>query len=470
MKILLVQCPCSYGVEMPPLGLAYLSSFLKKYNYEVSILELSVALYERVDAEYKKYWESNQGYCWYLKEVFDSLPFIDEDCYNEFVGKILSLDSDILGFSIQNTSVLFTLEVIKRIKSIDPSKKIILGGPNCYNVSGDDADFRLHHDLQEFADVVVIGEGERTLLNLLRLLESGEPLDGCKGIATPRDGRWVFNGLAEPVENLDDLPFPDFDAYNLKPYIDKNTLPILTSRGCAMRCIFCTDTYFWGPYRHRRAEGVIEEIIERQRTYGNRSFSFNDSLINGSHRNLMELCDSLANKRLEISWGGNCRVDKRLDLSSLKKLKRAGCNYLILGIESGSDKILHLMRKGFTIEEAERFIRDCNRVGIDIVANWIVGFPGETDEDFKKTVRFILRNKGRIKRNTFSSLTINQFSYLEKHKEEFGITLNGPHLGLWKSKDGVNTIELRDSRLQYLEDIEGRKRRDYNIVRQTAGR
>lgn len=470
MKILLVQCPCSYGAEMPPLGLAYLSSFLKMNNYDASILELSIILYERVGEEYKKYWDSNQGYCWYLKDVFEALPFINEDCYNEFVEKILSLESDILGFSIQNTSYLFTLEIIKRIRSIDPSKEIILGGPNCYNVSGDGADFRLHHDLQEFADIVVVGEGERTLLNLLHLIESNQPLDGCRGIAIPKDGGWVFNGLTECIEDLDGLPFPDFDAYDLTPYTDKNTLPILTSRGCAMRCVFCTDTYFWGPYRHRSPGNIIEEIMQRQKIYNNRSFSFNDSLVNGSHKNLIELCDLLIDKRLEISWGGNCRVDRRLDLSSLKKMKRAGCDYLILGIESASDKILQLMGKGFTIEETGRFIRDCNRAGIDIVANWIVGFPGETDEDFKKTASFILRNKRHIRRNTFSTLTINQFSYLQKHKEEFSITLDSPHLGLWRSRDGVNTIELRNSRLRYLEDIERKRCRDYNIVRQIAGK
>ncbi len=111
-KILLVQCPCAYGTEMPPLGLAYLSSFLKKNKYNVSILDLSIILYTRVNKQDKEYWKSSKGYCWYLKEIFDNLPFINERCYNEFVEKILSFDSDILGFSIQNTSALFTLEVI----------------------------------------------------------------------------------------------------------------------------------------------------------------------------------------------------------------------------------------------------------------------------------------------------------------------------------------------------------------------
>lgn len=468
MKILLVQCPCSYGVEIPPLGLAYISSFLKKNNYDVSILDLSISLHESVNEEYKKYWKSNKGYCWYLEEEFKALPFIDEDCYNGIVEKILSSDSDIIGFSIQNTSAMFTLEVIKRIKSIYPSKKIILGGPNCYNLSGDDNNFRLHHNLQEYADMVVVGEGEYILLDLLRLIESGSSLDGCRGVAFKKKNDWAFNGFAKPIMNLDELPFPDFPAYNMSLYTDKNALPILTSRGCDMRCVFCTDTHFWRLYRYRSPENVIAEISQRLEIYKNNFFGFNDSLINGSHASLMRLCDLMMRKGLKITWGGNCRVDKRLDLNSLKKMKKAGCEYITLGIESASNKILRLMGKRFTIEGAERFINDCHQAGISITANWIAGFPGETDEDFKKTADFVISHREQIEKNTFATLTINQFSYLERHKEEFGIILDGPHLGLWKSADGQNTIELRNSRLRHLEEVEAQTRKNYEVVRQVS--
>lgn len=466
MNILLVQCPCSFGVDAPPLGLAYLSSYLKQNNYEVSILDLSIILYTLVDKEYKEYWKSNKGYCWYLEEAFNKLPFINENCYNDFVDKILSFNTDILGFSLQNTSTLFTLEVIKRIKSKDPSKKVILGGPNCYNVSGDNLDFKLHLNLQEFADVVIVGEGEQVLLNVLRHIESKKSLDECEGIAILKEKRWVFSGFASPVMNLDILPFPDFEAYNLNAYINKNVLPILTSRGCVMKCIFCTDTQFWRPYRYRSAKNVIMEIEKNKKKYKNKFFIFNDSLINGNFVNLMDLCEYLISRRVDISWGGNFRVDKRLNLKILRKIKDAGCDYLILGIESGSNRILGLMRKGFTIEEAACFIYDCKMAGINIEVNWITGFPGETEEDFMATVNFIKKYEGLIKRNLFSTLTINQFSYLENHKEEFGIILDGPHLGLWISSDGKNTIELRNSRLHYLESIEQKRNRDYGVVRQ----
>ena len=468
MKITLIQCPCAFGTEMPSLGLAYLSSYLKKNNYSVSILDLNIILYGKASQKDKVYWKSSNGYHWYLIDSFSKLSFIDEPYYEECVNSILSLDSDILGFSIQNTSVLFTLEVIRRIKLKEPSRKIILGGPNCYNISGDDSDFKLHHGLEEFADIIVIGEGEHVLSEVLSRIGSGEALDGSPGIAVPKNGRWVFNGAAAPIADLDELPEPDLEAYDLNAYTDRNSLPVISSRGCVMRCVFCTDTYFWMAYRYRKAENVVAEIMRMRQEHHNGVVSFNDSLMNGNYDNFVRLCDLLIKKRVGVRWGGNCRVDKRVNRDLLKKMRRAGCEYLILGLESASNRVLGMMRKGFTIEEASNFIRECAKSGISIVANWIVGFPGETEEDFMETAHFISKYRKFISRNTFSTLTINQFSYLAKHKDEFGIVLKGPHLGLWNSLDGHNDIKLRNSRLRYLEDMENKINRDYGIVRQVG--
>jgi len=467
MRILLIQCPCAFGTEMPPLGLSYLSAFLKTNNCEVVLLDLNIILYRRVSEENKIYWDSNRGYCWYLLDSYEKLPFLNREVYEEFVDEILSIGIDVLGFSVQNTSAIFTLEIIKRIRLRDPAKRVILGGPNCYNIEKKgDAYFRLPHDLQKFADVVVVGEGEQTLLNVLRKIDSREELNKCKGIAVPIGEKYIFNGFAAPIADLDDLPVPDYEAYDLESYTNKNALPVMTSRGCIMKCVFCTDTNFWSTYRYRSAENVIAEITFLCIKYDRRIISFNDSLINGNYRKLLEMCNMLIERKLNILWGGNCRIDKRLDIRLLEKMRNSGCAYLILGIESASNKILNFMRKGFTIEEVDCFIHNCYKTGIDIIANWIIGFPEETEEDFMATVNFIKAHGEEIKRNTFSTLTINQFSYLEKHKEEFGVINDTPHLGLWYSKDGLNTVKSRNLRLQYVEVMEAERSREYGIVRQ----
>lgn len=475
MKVLLIQSPSAYGIEMPSLGLAYLTAYLRDHDHTVSMLDLNVDLYKRAGKEEKRYWDTNMGYCWFLEDEYRKLKFITDRLYAEYTEKILSFQSDVLGFSIQNTSLFFTLGIIRRIKEVSPQTRIILGGPSCYNVTSDNSDFRMHFDLQEFADAVVVGEGEETLRELLRRMESGESMRNCRGIALPLKKarpflfwtkRWVFNGLPEPIKDLDRLPFPALDAYDLKAYTDPNALPLAASRGCTMNCVFCTDTAFWRPYRYRSAENVACEILEVHRKYKNGFFHFNDSIMNGTQKNVLVLCDLLVSMGLGIKWGGNFRVDARMDMDSIRRMKEAGCEYLILGIESASNKILKDMRKGFTIEEAEDFINKCHQAGIAIEVNWIAGFPGETEEDFQATLDFILSHRAVVRKNTFSSLTINQFSYLEKHKEEFGIQLDSQHLGMWSSNDGKNNFELRNSRLWQLEEIERQRGAEYDIVRQ----
>lgn len=467
MKTLLVQCPCSYGVDMPPLALAYLFSTLKQAGQEAIAVDLSIELYKKVAPWHKAHWESNNGYHWYLEDRFYKLPFLKEDVYEWCIKEILVQAPDIIGFSVQNTSACFTREIIRRIKQRDVAKKIILGGPNCYNLSGDDHNFILPYGLQEFADAVVVGEGEQTFLNVISRFNSGQSFDGCAGVAFPFGDRWVFNGPASAITNLDALPLPDFGIYDLRSYKNRNVFPIMTSRGCVMNCVFCTDTSFWSPYRHRSADNIIFEMEFVKKRYQNTAFSFNDSLVNGNQANLLRLCDLMIERKLNVSWGGNFRLSKSVSMDALRKIKESGCDYFILGIESASNRILRLMRKGFTIEDAGEFIIKCHQVGISIIANWIVGFPGETEDDFMETVQFLTKHKKLIKRNTFSALTINQFSYLSTHKEEFGVVLDGYHLGLWKSMDGNNTIELRNRRLNYLEELDRGFNKSYGVVRQT---
>ncbi len=467
MNILLVQCPCAFGVEMPPLALAYLFSVLKKAGENVSAVDLSIELYKGVPQEDRKYWASNNGYYWYVQERFDSLPFINETLYDECIKNIFSYSPDIVALSVQNTSAIFTREIIKRIKRVDPSKKIILGGPNCYNLSGDDRNVFLPYGIQAYADVVVVGEGEQTLLNVIAALKAGTTLDGCAGIVFLRGDKYVFNGFAPAIKDIDALPFPDFEIYDLAAYTDRNSLPMLTSRGCVNKCVYCTDTRFWSPYRFRSAGNILAEARHLKAKYRNSFISFNDSLVNGNLFNWSQFCDGMIDVKLDVQWGGNFRINNRIDEDFLRKMKLSGCEYLILGVETASNKILKAMRKGFTIEEAEEFMQKCARVGIGVVANWIVGFPGETDDDFMETVRFLEKNRGLMRVNTFSMLTINQFSYLSTHKEEFNIVLDGYHLGLWVSRDGTNTIELRNQRLRCLEEIENVQNRSYRVVRQT---
>lgn len=466
MKVLLVQCPCGFGVEMPPLALGYLHAVLKQRGHDPVILDLSARLYSQVPESEKSYWDSNRGYCWYLTDEFERLTFLSSRVYDDCCRLILAANPDAVGFSLQNTSCLFTLELLKRLRALAPGLTVILGGPNCYPLQPGASDFRLMHGIEEYADVVVIGEGEKTLPEVLSRLEHNSSLAGVQGIAYRDNRAFVFTGLSEPIADLDSIPLPDFGAFDLSLYTNRAGFPMMTSRGCVNRCVFCTDTYFWGRYRSRSVANIIEEIIALKTSYDLRAVAFNDSLLNGNNAAFLALCELLAHYRTGIRWGGNCRVHRGLGVDELKRCRAAGCEYLIVGAESASNRVLDLMRKGFTIEDIEQFAVNCRKAGIRVVMNWIVGFPGESEDDFNQTAVFLRKHADLVWKNTFSTLTINQFSYLETHQNEFGVVLRGNHLGLWESADGTNTIDVRLRRLRELEAIEQQNGRNYNIVRQ----
>jgi radical SAM superfamily enzyme YgiQ (UPF0313 family) len=209
---------------------------------------------------------------------------------------------------------------------------------------------------------------------------------------------------------------------------------------------------------------VVAEIESIMSKYGGSFIQFNDSLVNGNRKNFLDICSLIVQKKLKITWGGNCRVDNSLGNREFKLIKASGCDYLTIGAESASNRILSAMRKGFTIEDVESFANKARDWGILLDVNWVVGFPGESEDDFSKTCEFVRSRGNLVRRHTFSTLAINQFSYLEKNLDEFGIVLNGHHLGLWQLADGSNTSEIRNSRLEILENIACA--RDNYVVRQ----
>ncbi|MFH0984770.1 MAG: glycosyltransferase [Candidatus Omnitrophota bacterium] len=207
MKIALVQCPCPFGVERPSLGLAYLNA----NGCEASVLDLNIMVYHEVAGDHKTYWDSHNRDRWCSEDSFYQLPFITEQVYEQCVDRILAVTPDVICFSVQKTSALFTLEIIKRVKSRYPEVKILLGGTCCYNLTQDDRDLLLPHGLQKFADFIITGEGEQILLNVLFRLQSGGSLEGCNGVAINRDGKWVFSGMALPLKRVG-LYIPCYNA------------------------------------------------------------------------------------------------------------------------------------------------------------------------------------------------------------------------------------------------------------------
>mgnify|MGYP007071577817 CR=1 FL=1 len=208
------------------------------------------------------------------------------------------------------------------------------------------------------------------------------------------EGEWQFaNKLGETLgPDLDDLPFPAYDLVDLSKYRvspigtkDRNAVGIITSRGCFGKCEFCSKSVFGTNIRCHSAKYVVDLMDKLNIDHKVKDFLFYDDLFVGNKMRLKQICELLLNRK--YSWSCCSRVDT-LDLETMKLMKRAGCTMIEYGIESGSQKILDLMKKGITKEKIVKAITMTHKAGILSKGNFIFGYFGETEETLKESIKF----------------------------------------------------------------------------------
>ncbi|MDP2927951.1 MAG: radical SAM protein [Candidatus Omnitrophota bacterium] len=444
MKVILIQAPV-WGTYDPPMALAQLSACLKKEKHPVQALDLNIGLYLNRRENHKGLWAWEQSDFWYNPDNVAKFFSENEDLINRYLKQITDYNPGMICFSVCTSSRLASLELARRIKNKRQDLTIVFGGTLFFENSWAQSIL-----LEGVVDIVAIGEGELTLCELVRLKEENKPLDSCLGIAYKINGQ-IFNNPPRPLlENLDELPFMDFSDLPLSDYDDKSHIPILASRGCIQQCVFCSSKVFWPGYRHMSGKRIFEEIKFHKARFNELGhIDFLDLLINGDISALNSLCDLLIDWELKdditISWVANAIIRKEMTPDLLAKMKKAGCKHLIYGIESGSQRVLGLMKKRYALEDADEVIKATHLAGIVVTANFMFGFPDEEEGDFSQTLDFIRRNAQHLDR-VYPSRTlcaIEEFSYLHAHQTEFGIQANSPNHLYWESVDGRNTYPQR---------------------------
>lgn len=466
MKIALIQCP-SWTTESPPYALALLSSVLKKNGYNPTCFDLNIDLFKFCKENVKEQdclinnqsWNMDfRGHVWYAKD--NVLNFINkyEPYIDKLVESIVNTQIKIIGFSAQSTSKFFSLEIARRIKEKDKDKIIIFGGPLCFR------DCYGINTLREnpFLDFVCFAEAEETLPYLLQCIQKNAPVTNFEGFGHRLHNGAITDGGDKPfVKNLDKIPFADYSPFDLGKYT-KNLLPISTSRGCINRCSFCSESPHWVRYRRRSAQNIFEEIrYQMKRLPEVDAFWFNDSLINGDIDTLNKLCNLLIKSDIKIKWGGQAMIRKEMTIDLLRKIKLSGCNLISYGIESGSNKVLKLMRKGYPAELAEKVVRDASDAGINVIFNIIVGFPGETENEFKETKDFVSRCKNYATHIETPMFLLLKGSYVYDNLDKFGVSAihhTDDYQLKWKTKDDLNTYVTRKQRLEELLNLIGSRR------------
>ncbi len=449
--ILLTICP-PWGVLNPPLGLAYLAESLDEQNIDIEIQDLNVQLYKQVKRSDQTLWKTKNDSFWRKKANVDQLLNKWQHHINGLCDTIAGSGAAIIGFSIVDPNEFISAAIARIIKEKSSGKIIIGGGPGC-------ADLGQRKMLQEHSnngfDYFLTGEAEHSLWQLVKALQQGKEPETIDNLVIARRTLHLDKPVVRP--QLDSISFPTFKHFDINWY-GRSSLAVMWSRGCIGRCLYCKERALWGPYRMRSTDSILSEIEHAVRTLKINNLVLYDSAINGNPKRLFQICDTIIKKRLKITWSAEAIALKSMDTDLLQRMSQAGCHTLVYGIESGSDNILASMRKLCDTETAAKVIRRTHEAGIKVAINILVGFPGESNQDFEKTIDFLEENSQYIDRlDGVSSLQIVADTPLQKRTEDFGIVLPEKEANdKWFIPDS-NTFEIRQKRLAEVLEVAQRE-------------
>lgn len=305
----------------------------------------------------------------------------------EVLDEIRRCNPRIIGIGGLITTYGWVKRMSRQIRLLRPDSSIILGGSVGASI--------IETALRNLSiDIIVTGEGEETMLELMAALLNNRQLDGIAGLAYMQDGKLVRTAERPLIENLDDLGYPAWDLFPMSVYLENpvvgigRDIDIISSRGCPFGCRFCYRL-FGKRYRPRSAPHVVGEIEMLKRNYDVDFISFQDDCFVVDKKRVYEICDLMDKKGLSklMRWGCTGRVSL-CDMDMLKRMKASGCVSVSFGIESGSETILKKMEKGVSLEQAQNDIRNIRQIGMKSPVSFMIGYPGENRETVLETVRF----------------------------------------------------------------------------------
>lgn len=313
---------------------------------------------------------------------------IEKEPWDKLKEKLQEIKPKHIGIT-STTPLFFEVRDIAKIGRdiLGNDVKIIYGGPHAVAMpekSLKDSDI----------DIVVIGEGEETLTEILQ----GKKLSEIKGIFYKEDDKILRTPPREFIKNLDNLPFPDIELYDINKYhcsklVSRGT-PVLhmeTSRGCPSNCTFCNKNIFQRLFRTKSAERVIDEMKYFIK-HGAGEFRIIDDQFATDINRAKEICRLMIKENIKIPWNlaNGVRVD-RVDQEFLDLAKQAGCYQVGIGFESGDQKSLDSIDKGITLEQASKCMEMVRKSGLESVGFFILGLPADTEESMKRTIDFAVK-------------------------------------------------------------------------------
>ncbi len=328
----------------PPLGLLYIAGYLEKHTSHPIVI---------IDSQVEKL------------------------SYRSLEARIRSSKPYVVGLTAMTMTMIDVLKVVNIVKKIDKNIKTILGGPHVHLFPEETINLKN-------IDFLVLGEGEEAFKDLLDFIDDRTKLEKIEGLVFKNNGKTINTGIRSSIKKLDNLPFP---ARHLVPYKKYTSLltkgntvtTMFTSRGCPYKCSFCDRPHLGKKFRARSAKNIVDEFEECIKM-GISDFLLYDDTFAVSKKRVIDICNEINKRRLSIHWDIRTRVDT-IDEEIVKSLKNAGCKGIHYGIEAGTEKILKILNKGITIQQAEHVFNMTRKHKIPILAYFMIGNPHETQED-----------------------------------------------------------------------------------------
>lgn len=317
----------------------------------------------------------------------EGLPveLIDERTVNDQEMRAAIERNDVIGFGALTPNIRRAIAWAKYAK--EKGKITVMGGPHA------SVDQGIFLDSGHF-DYVLKGEAEETLPQFIRALEAGDDklLSEVPGLAGVRGGElWVDNIAPPLIKKLDDLPMPARHLLPMERYFQMNPerlAYIFTTRGCPFKCIFCQKELTGRGFRVRSTQLIVDELEAIVKTYDPGVVLFVDEILTLRRKRIHEMCDEILRRGLKFEWIANTRADC-VDYPLLKHMHRAGCRRIYYGWESGSQRMLDVLKKDLTPEVIVEAARMTRRAGIWAKVYLIVGSPGETAADIAETEKVL---------------------------------------------------------------------------------
>jgi radical SAM superfamily enzyme YgiQ (UPF0313 family) len=348
----------------PNLGIGYIGTVLYQHGHTVQCIDGNLI----------------------TPEVTTEQPHLAEVVLKESLEAIEKTEPDILAVGSRTINFPLAADLMAEFARRFPEKLIVLGGYQASFLS------RFVLEFLPQVDILVRGEGEYTMLELVQTLENGGRIEHVNGLLFKEGKRLIQTQPRALIGDLDTLPFIDYSLFPGFAQRAPPSLRIISSRGCPYRCTFCACKAFWHRLRTRSVNSIVEELKRLRNAYGVHAFGFCDDIFFLRKSRLLEFCRKLRQEKLDISWSFNSRIDT-LDPSLMEVLLDSHVSNIFFGLESlniGTLRFIGEKNPEEYVRKAEQWIEYCARNNVPCKMSTIVGFPNETQADIENTLKLVL--------------------------------------------------------------------------------